>query len=116
MKARLGEMIVASYYDEQKGKHARKNFDQVFRDKKAPTEIPEFTIPGELLSEGRVVMHKLLVSAGLAPSVREAKRLLLQGGIEIDGKSVSGENAALQVEDGMVVQAGKRRFVRIRKP
>jgi len=114
-KAKLGETIVGFYHGAEAGKAARENFDRVFREKKAPSEIPEFVVPVDLLNDGRVALHKLLVSSGLAPSVREAKRLLIQGGIEVDGKCISEENAILQVESGMIVQAGKRRFVKLRK-
>lgn len=113
-KAKLGELIVASYHGAEAGKKARENFDRVFREKKAPDNIQEFVIPLELLRDGRVIINKLLVSTSLAPSAREAKRLLAQGGVELDGKSITDENAALHVSDGMVLQAGKRRFVRLR--
>lgn len=113
-KARLGELIVGSYHGDEAGRKARENFDHVFREKQAPLEIAEYLVPIDLLRDGRVVMSKLLVSSGLIPSVREAKRLLAQGGVEVDGKGISGENIAVHVSDGMVLQAGKRKFIRLR--
>jgi len=113
-KAKLGEMVAAHYHGADAARKAAENFDRVFKEKKTPEEIPEFIVPVDLMRDGRAVASKLLVSANLAPSMREAKRLLSQGSVEADGESLKDENAVLQIRDGMVLQAGKRRFVRLR--
>lgn len=113
-KAKLGEMILESYYGKESALKAAENFERIFREKKPPENIPEFMVPVDLIQDDLVVVSKLLVSSGLAPSVREAKRLLIQGGVEIDGEPISGENMTTPVRDGMVIRAGKRRFIRLR--
>lgn len=113
-KAELGEMIVASYHGPEAGKKARQNFDRVFQEKKAPDDIPEFLVPADLMNNGTVSIAKLLVAANLAPSMREAKRLLSQGAVEIDGNGLTAENPEIKLSNGMVLKSGKRQFVRLK--
>jgi tyrosyl-tRNA synthetase len=55
----------------------------------------------------------LLVEAGLAPSKSQARRLIDQGGVRIDGEAVSDIDFTVEVEEGTVVQVGKRRFAQL---
>jgi len=103
-KALLAELIVRSYHDIS---NPTKEFIP---------EIPEFKVPPELIVEGHVMVGKLLVSAKLAPSMREAKRLLMQGAVVVDEITVPGESETIELRDRMKLQVGKLRFVRLRIP
>jgi len=81
----------------------------VFQQREIPDDIEEFTI-----STNPIWVGKLLVEAGLCPSTSEAKRMVKQGAVKVDGKRIEDEDANLALEDGQVIQVGKRRFVRIR--
>ena len=57
---------------------------------------------------------RLLVDLDLAKSQSEAKRLISQGGVAVDGQRVTAVDAEIEVRDGMVVRVGRRRFARVR--
>lgn len=110
LKVRLAKQIIRQYHDEAAAEAAEAEFISIFANKELPEEIPEM----ELVSEGAKVywVPKLLSLLGLVNSTSEGKRLLEQGGVKVDGeKHLDNE---ILVKDGMVLQAGKRKFVRIR--
>jgi tyrosyl-tRNA synthetase len=61
-----------------------------------------------------MVAKKLLVKSGLAPSNSEAKRLIQQGGVKVDGTLIIDPNHNIVPVTGMVLQVGKRKFVRLK--
>ncbi|MDO8654868.1 MAG: S4 domain-containing protein, partial [bacterium] len=83
-------------------------FNQVFRNKELPSEIREVRI-----DESSMQLSDLLVQCQLASSKGEAKRLLEQKGVKIDGKVVEDSNAPASIRKGTVLQVGKRHFVKI---
>ena len=84
-------------------------FDRVFAQKQLPEEIPEVQIPPQ-----PVTASKLLLACKLVPSGSEAKRMIKQGAVEIDGNRIDDPNAEITPKDGMVIQVGKRKFARLR--
>jgi tyrosyl-tRNA synthetase len=72
-----------------------------------PEDAPQFTWP----LDGDVDLVDLLAAAGLVPSKSEAKRLIAQGGVSVDGRRVEAERAA--IAPGSIVRAGRRRFIRV---
>ncbi|MCM8768569.1 MAG: tyrosine--tRNA ligase, partial [Candidatus Omnitrophica bacterium] len=111
-KAYLAREIVSEYFGEAAAKQAEKEFNQVFRDQKLPDNIPEFLLPEN--QEGTWSLSRILVLAGLTPSASEARRLISQKAVEVEGKVITDPWARLSVKDGQVVRVGKRRFVRLR--
>ncbi len=107
-KRRLGREIVAQYHDPRAAADAEAAFDRVFREKDAPEEVDEFILP----DGDPVWLPGVLKDAGLVKSSSEAKRLVAQGAVKIDGEPV-GEELARASVGGRVVQVGKRRFVRL---
>ena len=110
LKVRLAKQIILQYHDEAAAEAAEAEFISIFANKELPEVIPEM----ELVSEGakEYWVPKLLSLLGLVNSTSEGKRLLEQGGVKVDGeKHLDNE---ILVKDGMVLQAGKRKFVRIR--
>jgi tyrosyl-tRNA synthetase len=101
----LAREIVDYYYGDQAAAQAEEDFVRVFQQGSQPEEIPEFTYQaGQPLSQ-------VLVDSGLAASKSEARRLVTQNGIRLDGETLNDPNQPLPHPG--ILQAGKRRFVRL---
>ena len=115
-KRRLAWEVVRMYHGEEAADEARDFFDRVHRDRKipAPHDVTEARIPrGCANADGRVWLPRLLVAVGLAPSNAEARRLVAQGGVRLDGQPVREEELPLGTLEGSVLQVGRRNFVRL---
>lgn len=112
-KRRLAREIVRLYHGEKAAKAAEERFDRVHREGDVPDDIPEFALPAR---EQSVALAALIADAGLASSRSEARRLISQGGVRIDGAQVDDPQAQLPRRTlvGKVLQVGKRRFARLR--
>jgi tyrosyl-tRNA synthetase len=108
-KARLAREIVATCYSREKALLAEKEFNRVFKEKELPTKIPEIKIKDKNLN-----ILDLLVKTKLVSSKSEARRLVLQKGIKIDGKIQDDWRKNIETKDGLVIQAGKRKFAKIK--
>jgi len=108
-KVLLGKKIVAHFYDEETADLAEKHFDKVFAQGQLPDDIPEVEISPE-----PIIASKLVVVTGLAISSSEAKRLIRQGAVNIDGEKVNDPNEQITPTDGMVSQVGKRKFAKLK--
>lgn len=113
-KSRLGMMLVEMYHSKEEAVKARDNFERLFKEKEIPEEIREFPLAKNDLKEGKIWIAKLLSLTGLAASNSEARRLITQGGLKIDGKKFADAEAKITVTDGMVIQFGKRNFIKLR--
>ncbi|MDR5708222.1 MAG: tyrosine--tRNA ligase [Armatimonadota bacterium] len=113
-KRRLAREIVRLWHGEEAARVAEEAFDRVFARRQLPEQIPEVSLREADLLEGRLPIAHLVVQAGLAQSRSEARRLVLQGGVSLDGKRLEDPEARVEVRDGMVLRVGKRRFARIR--
>lgn len=114
LKRRLGRELVALYYDREKGVEAEKQFDLVHKKKEVPDDIPEFT--PETDEDGKAWIVHLITGADLADSNSQARRLIKQGGVRIDGEQVEDFGLNIEITDEFVLQVGKRRFVKIVPP
>ena len=117
-KARLGREIVALYYGQKAALKAEQEFKNVFRQGRLPEEMEskKLQVTSYQPKAGQPLADKLqdlLVKLSLAPSKSEARRLIEQGGVRIDGAVNSDWESSVKVKKGMVVQVGKRKFVRI---
>ncbi len=108
LKMKLARELVSMYYSETEALAAEQNFQQVFKQKEIPSEIPEVTI-----EEESVWIVKLLTETGLLPSKSEARRMIKQGAVKVNGEKVTDIEGMTQIENGAVLQVGKRKFVRI---
>jgi tyrosyl-tRNA synthetase len=109
-KARLGREVVGWLHDEAAAAGAAEEFDRRFKEKELPSEIPEVTLPA-----GARRLPNLLQEAGLAASTSEARRLIQQGGVRLDGEVQSDPSAeAVLGAETVLVQVGKRRIARVR--
>ena len=112
-KQRLALLLTAQFHGDKEAEIAQREFTKVFRQREHPTEIPEFKVPSVLFKEGKVWIVALMVEGGLAPSKAQAKRLIQQGAVDLDGQRIIDPEAALSVKSGAVLRAGKRRFIRL---
>jgi tyrosyl-tRNA synthetase len=108
LKMRLGREITAMFHGAGAATSAEGEFVRVFQQRQLPTDMPTVA-----LSSPTPVVDAL-VAAGLASSRSEARRLVAQGGVEIGGERVSDAQAMVPATDGLVLQVGKRRFVRVK--
>ena len=111
VKAELAERIVTLYHDRSAARSARDEFDRVFREGGLPDEIPEIRLAAP--PEGLWIVQ-LLADAGLVASRGEARRMLRQGAVTVDGAPVVSEEALVPLSDAeaRVIRVGKRRFLR----
>ncbi len=111
-KRRLAREIVALYDSADAAVEAEAAFDRVFKEHQAPESIPEYSVA----ETPSVHLPALLKETGLAASTSEARRLIDGGGLRIDGAAVTPGDydvAWTRIVDA-VLQAGKRRFARVR--
>ena len=106
VKKDLGQMIVSMFHGDETGKEMRVQFENVFKKKKLPDEVPEFKIESEM------PIVDLLVTSSLLSSKGEARRMIQQNAVSIvDGEKVTSIDFTLGTSDqGKVVKVGKRKF------
>ena len=107
-KAALGRQIVATYHDDAAADAAVAEFDRIFSQREVPTDMPE--IP---LAVGEINIIDLVTTAGFAKGKSEARRLIAQNAVSIDGEKITDIEASVAPRDGQVLRVGKRRFGRL---
>jgi tyrosyl-tRNA synthetase len=115
-KRELGRRIVARFHDEPAAEAAEAHFDRLFVRHEAPEEIEDVSLDPYLGENGGAVHLPLLMAGAFEISSSEARRLLKQGGVKLDGEPLAGDRLDLEPGEleGRVLQLGKRRFRRIR--
>jgi tyrosyl-tRNA synthetase len=108
-KLELARFIVVRAHGEEAARRAEEHFTRVVREGRAPDEVPEARLP----DDDPVHLPKLLADAGLVASRGEARRLIEQGGVRIDGEATAELDVPRDRLNGAVLQAGKRRFMRL---
>jgi tyrosyl-tRNA synthetase len=111
-KKRLARAIVARYHGEASARAAEAEFARVFAGRELPEEIPEVDLPRDRLRGGEIRLVRLLVELGLADSNGQARRLISQGGVNLNDARIT-EDRDVAVEDGTLVRVGRRRFARV---
>ena len=112
-KRRLGRAIVDRFHGAGAGEEAESAFDRLFREGRAPDEVAEVVLAD---TTNEIWLPKVLSDADLVGSNGEARRLITQGAVKLDGAKVDNETIDRSVLMGAVVQVGKRRFVRFVEP
>jgi tyrosyl-tRNA synthetase len=107
-KLALARGIVERYQGEEPAREAEEHFTRVVREGRAPDEIPEATLPS-----GDPVHLPALVAELFDVSTSEARRLITQGGVRVNGEAVTELDVGRDRLEGAILQAGKRRFVRL---
>ena len=107
-KARLAKEIVTIYHGKEAVRKAEVEFGRIFKEKKLPRKIAEVKIKEKTLN-----ILDLLVKTKLALSKSEAKRLILQRGVKVNGKIETDWQKVVEIKKGQVVQVGKRKFIKL---
>lgn len=112
LKARLARSIVTDFWGESAARNAELEFERVFAQGEVPTEMEEIGIP----KQGTTLLD-LLTDNNLLPSRGEAKRLIRQGGVYVNGQRAEDIALKLEIIDRpeIIVKIGKKRFYRIVK-
>ena len=108
VKMKLAHTIVRLYHGEEAANFGQEEFVRVFQKHAMPTDIPEYKVA---ITDEAVFVPQLLSDAGLTASNGEARRSIKAGAFKIDGEKCNEEHIVLK--DGMVLQVGKRKFIKI---
>jgi tyrosyl-tRNA synthetase len=111
VKARLAREVVALYHSPEAAAEAEGEFDRVFRQKGTPEEIQVAEFDWSTSSAGIIA---LLVGTGLAESNSAARRLIVQGGVSVNGERVLDPEATIPFQEELLLKVGKRRFLRVK--
>jgi tyrosyl-tRNA synthetase len=115
LKVELANRIIADFHSVDDANKAEDEFNRIFRDKQAPSEIEERIVPF-----GRRELTHLLVELGLASSKNEARDLIRGGGVSLDDERCNLQTKHVidirPGKPGYDIKVGKRRFVRVRGP
>lgn len=109
LKRRLARELVALYHSAEAAAAAEEEFDRIFVRKDLPEEIPEARIA--VASPAGIL--QILTDTGMASSKGEARRLIEQGGVSVDGRRITDQSAVIDISQGVIVKVGKRKFVRV---
>ena len=107
-KILLAKEVVRICHSDKESNLAKKEFGRIFREKQLPLKIPEIKI-----SEGSLYISDLLIKAKLVSSKSEAKRLIIQGGVRLNGETQRDWKESIKIKKGLIIRAGKRRFAKI---
>ncbi|MGB9665068.1 MAG: tyrosine--tRNA ligase, partial [Ignavibacteria bacterium] len=109
LKRKLARTIVEQYYSLEAAIQAEENFDKIFVRKEIPDEVTEVFVDKNTASN----IISLLRSIGAAPSNSEARRLVEQGGVSINGEKVTNANSPIQIQNESILKVGKRKFYKL---
>ncbi len=107
-KKLLGQEIVTIYHSEEDANKAEEHFTTVFSQHQIPDEIPLKKLSGK-----KIALVDLIAENDLAPSKSQARRLIQQGAVKINEKKVGEIDTEVPIEKEVLIQVGKRRFLRV---
>lgn len=107
-KKYLARTIVKMYHGEQDSIEAEGAFERIFVDKDMPEIIQEF-----LLNQSKCRIDELLIKTKTADSKSNARRLIQQGGVSINGEKISDPFATIIIDSDIILKVGKRKFAKI---
>ncbi len=111
VKENLAEIIVTQYHGRKAAQDAKRNFEKVFTKKRVPTNLPEIK-----LNVDKIDIISLIKKTNLISSSSQAKRLLAQGAVSVDGKKIKDPGSYIIInKKGKVIKVGKRRFAKVLK-
>lgn len=106
-KKRLAWEIVSIFDGDEAAAQAVAHFERVHQQRELPEDMPSLALTGP------TNIVDVIFAAGLAPSKSQARRLVQQGAVKLDGERVDSIEAEIEVEEGKILQVGKRRFLRL---
>jgi len=116
-KVRLAKALVTQYHSAEAAEEAARRFTETFSARLFPADAPTVIPPAELIEPGgRVWIVRLVTFAGAASSGSEVRRLIRQGGVEVDGEVIRDEEFRVPLDRERRVRVGKRRFFKVFLP
>ncbi len=112
IKLELAKIITSLYHSEEETKAAIEYYEQVFKNGCLPSEVLEINIPKEFLKLKEI--SRILVDEGLVPSNKEFRRLVEQGGVQINTEKVLEFDNA-KINDNDILKIGKKKFIKIKR-
>ncbi len=112
-KKKLAWTVVASLHGMEEAEKAQAHFERVFEEERPPEVLQEVPV-GHLLDEaGKAPLVEILLASGFVASKSEARRLIAQGGVWLDGVKVPAGEERVEIRPGMILRVGRRRFARL---
>lgn len=111
VKAHLAREIVTQFHDADSASEAEAEFVRMFRQRALPTDIPAIPLD-DALQEARTIVDAL-IAANLASSRSDARRLVQQGGVRLDGERITDTNTPYTAKPGQIFQVGKRKYGKV---
>jgi tyrosyl-tRNA synthetase len=110
LKVRLAKMIVSDFWSRKEAKQAAEEFDKIFKQKEIPDEIKEIVVTGS-----STILIDVLADKNILSSRGEAKRLVRQGGVYLDGQRVEdiGQTIDMADKEAVILKIGKRKFYKL---
>jgi tyrosyl-tRNA synthetase len=110
IKVDLAKRIITDFHSTEDAERAEAEFNRIFKQKEAPTDIETRQV-----TAAKLKLPRLLVDENLAPSMAEARRLIEQGGVRLNGEKCTRVDYEVDLESGgkIVIQVGKRRFLEL---
>jgi tyrosyl-tRNA synthetase len=104
--------LVRIYHGEAPIAHAEERYDYIAKGG-IPDDVPEFKLPASELTDGKIWICKLATLAGLTPSNGEARRMIQNRGLKLNGEAVTDDKLNVDVSEPVVLQKGKDRFIKV---
>ncbi|MBT8506602.1 tyrosine--tRNA ligase [Coxiella-like endosymbiont of Rhipicephalus sanguineus] len=111
IKILLGEELVARFHGEKAAKAAHQHFIDRFKNHELPTDLEEIKVPAE---NDHLRIGYILQRAGLVSTTSEARRMISQGAVRIDGERVEDIRLTISTGESHLYQVGKRRFAKVK--
>lgn len=106
----LARTLVSLYWSDKDARQAEEEFDRIFVQKEIPDTIDEFVLES---TEKEMNVIQILTDTKLATSKSDARRLVEQGGVSIDGNRITDVNQMIPLASNIIMKVGKRRFLKI---
>lgn len=110
LKKKLAFEVVKGYFSGPSAKNAQKNFEEVFQKRNIPHNVPTFVTAQQTYN-----IIDLLIDCHLCVSKSEAKRLIKQKSVDLEGRTIKDLQKKILIKNGAIIRAGKKRFVKIVK-
>jgi tyrosyl-tRNA synthetase len=112
IKEELAVAIVSTFYNREQALECKEEFNRVFAQREIPSEIPISRLPKDYFKNSASLVD-ILVAVGLVSSKSEARRIIRQRGVKVDGSVVEDPDLHIVITPGIILQVGKRRFLRL---
>ena len=112
LKKRLGWKLVEIYHDRGAAERAQKGFEKQFSNRETPDEVPELLIESD---DDKVLLPLVVTASGLVGSNSAAIRLIKQGGVKIEGETVTDKDYRVLLSDSPLIKIGKKNYFRLGK-